>query len=114
MMKMNFELVAVDDLLRGPGDRNAGAAGGHHDEGPISSPLPKLNVAIMRKDFLPQLKIRCCLEDRCPRRVHENGIGFMHEQIEIAQSFNVARLLPNTASFLENHSREREKSSREG
>ena len=24
MMEMNFELVAVDDLLRGPGDRNAG------------------------------------------------------------------------------------------
>jgi hypothetical protein len=37
----------------------------------------------------------------------------MHEQIETAQAFNVARLLPNTASFLENHFREREKCSRE-
>jgi hypothetical protein len=35
----------------------------------------------------------------------------MHEQIEAAQSFNVARLLPNTASFLENHFGERGKSS---
>jgi hypothetical protein len=62
----------------------------------------------MRKDFRPKLKIRCCVEDRCLWRVHENGIGLMHEQIETAQSFNVARLLPNTASFLENHFRERE------
>jgi hypothetical protein len=36
----------------------------------------------------------------------------MHEQIETAQSFNVARLLPNTASFLENLGQERGKSLR--
>jgi len=33
----------------------------------------------------------------------------MHEQIETAQSLNVARLLPSTASSLENHFGEREK-----
>jgi hypothetical protein len=42
--------------------------------------------------------------------VHDNGIGLVHEQIETAQSFNLAQLLPNTASFLENHLRERGKS----
>jgi hypothetical protein len=35
----------------------------------------------------------------------------MHEQIETAQSFNVAWLLPHTASFLENHLGESGKSS---
>jgi len=33
----------------------------------------------------------------------------MHEQIETAQSFNIARLLPNTASFLENLGQKRGK-----
>jgi hypothetical protein len=33
----------------------------------------------------------------------------MHEEIEIAQASNVARLLLNTASFLENHFGERGK-----
>jgi len=36
----------------------------------------------------------------------------MHEQIETAQFFKVARLLPNTASFIENELGERGKSSR--
>jgi hypothetical protein len=34
----------------------------------------------------------------------------MHEQIETAQRLNVARLLPNTPSFIENHFDERGKS----
>jgi hypothetical protein len=34
----------------------------------------------------------------------------MHEQIETLQSSNVARLLSNTASFIENHFGERGKS----
>jgi hypothetical protein len=36
----------------------------------------------------------------------------MHEQIETAQRLNVARLLPNTPSFIENHFDERGKSAR--
>ena len=111
MNKTNFESVAVDDLFRCPGDRNSGTLGGHHDDVPIGSTLKKPDVAVMRKDFRPKLKIRCGFEDRCLRRVHHNGIGLMHEQIETAQSFNVARLLANTASFLENHLGERGKSS---
>ena len=51
MMEMNFELVAVDDLLRGPGDRNAGTRGRHHHEVAIVSALQKSDVAIMRKIF---------------------------------------------------------------
>jgi hypothetical protein len=34
----------------------------------------------------------------------------MHEQIETAQRLNIARLLPNTPSFIENHFDERGKS----
>jgi hypothetical protein len=41
--------------------------------------------------------------------VHDNGIGRVHEQIETAQAFNVARLLSNRASFLENDLGERGK-----
>ncbi len=66
----------------------------------------------MRQDLRPQLQVRCCLEDFHLRCANDNGIGFMHEQIETAQSFNVARLLPNTASFLENLGQERGKSLR--
>src|SRR5882757_525285 len=110
MMEMNFELVAVDDLLRGPGDWDAGTPRGHHHDVAIRSALQKLNVAIMRENFRPQLQVCSCLEDRRLRRVHDNGIGLIHEPIETAQSFNVARLLPNTASFLENHLGERGKS----
>src|SRR5437867_10430209 len=109
MKKSDFEPFAVDCLLRGPGNRNTGTPRGHHNDVAVASTFEKTNVAVMRKDFRPKLKIRCCVEDRCLRRVHENGIGLMHEQIETAQSFNVARLLPNTASFLENLGQKRGK-----
>ena len=109
MQKTNFEPFAVDNLLGGLGDRNPGTLCGHHHDVAVTSMFEKTNIAVMRKDSRPKLKIRCCVEDRCLRRVHENGIGFMHEQIETAQSFNVARLLPNTASFLENLGQKRGK-----
>ena len=49
----------------------------------------------MRENFRPQLQVCSRLEYGRLRRVHDNGIGFMHEQIEATQSFDTARLLPN-------------------
>jgi len=98
MMKTNLELVAIDDLLGRPRDRNAGSPRGHYHDVAIRSALQKFNVAIMRENFRPELQVCSRLEDRRLRRVHENGIGLMHEQIETAQRLNVARLLPNTPS----------------
>ncbi len=108
-MEVNFDPFAVDNLLRGPRDRNPGPLRGHHNDIAIRTMLEKTNIAVMREDFWPQLQIRRCLEDLHLRRVHEKGIGLVHEQIETAQSFHVARLLPNTASFLENLGQKRGK-----
>ena len=78
MMKMNFELVAIDDLLRGPGDWNAGTRGCHDHEVAIVAALQKSDVAIMRQNFWPQLQVCCCFEDHRLRRVHEDRVYFVH------------------------------------
>src|SRR4051794_36116437 len=78
MMEMNFELVAVDDLLRGPGDWDAGTRGGHNHQVAIGASLQKADVAIMRENFRPKLQIRSRFEDHCLRRLHEDRIYSVH------------------------------------
>src|SRR5262249_23417754 len=81
MMKMNFELVAVDALLRGPGNWDAGTRGCHDHQVAIVPALQKSDVAVMRQNFWPQVQVGCCIENRRFRRMHDNGIGFVHENV---------------------------------
>src|SRR5215510_15607997 len=111
MMKMNFQLISIDDLLGCPRDRNTRTSCGHYHDVPITSTLQKMNMAVMRKDFRPQLEVRCCLENRGFRRVHENGIRFVH-QVRVYQNSNRAvhcccAICTDAESFLENRGGER-------
>src|SRR5262245_24343685 len=70
-----------------------------------------MNMAVMRKDFRPQLEVRCCLENRGLWRVHENGIRFVH-QVRVYQNSNRAvhcccAICTDAESFLENRGGER-------
>ena len=78
MMEMNFELVAVDDLLRGPGDWDAGTRGRHNHQVAIVPALQKSDVAIMRQNFWPQLQVGRCFEDHHLRRLHEDRVYSVH------------------------------------
>ena len=78
MMEMNFELVAVDDLLRGPGDWDPGTRGRHNHQVAIVPPLQKSDVAIMRQNFWPEFKVGGCFEDHYLRRVHEDRVYSVH------------------------------------
>src|SRR5262249_27207551 len=105
MKETNFEPFAVDYLLRDPGYGNTGTPRSHHHDVAIRSALQKTNVAVMREDFRPKRKIRCGVEDRCLRRVHDNGITLVH-QVRI-YDFKPRRrrscaVCNNAESFLEN------------
>ena len=78
MMEMNFELFAIDDLLRGPRDRKAGARGGHDDEIAILAALEIPNITIVRQDLRPQLEVCRCFENLHFRRVNDDGISRVH------------------------------------
>ena len=77
-MEMNFELVAVDDLLRGPGDWDAGTRGRHNHQVAIVPALQKSDVAIMWQNFWPQFQVCGSFEDRDLRRVHEDRVYSVH------------------------------------
>ena len=79
-MKADFELFPVDQLLRGPGNRNAGAGCGHHDNVALGAPLEITDVSVMRQNFWPQLQIGSRFENGLPGGVHNNGIAFVHEE----------------------------------
>ncbi len=77
-MEMNFELVAVDDLLRGPGNWDAGTRGCHDHQIAIVPALQKSDVAVMRQNFWPQFQVGCYFEDRCLRRLHNDRVYSVH------------------------------------
>ena len=52
MMEMNFELVAVDDLLRGPGDWDAGTRGPHDHQVAIVRRAPEIGCSDNAAKFL--------------------------------------------------------------
>src|SRR6476660_7529689 len=78
MMEMNFELVAVDDLLRGPGNWDAGARGCHNHQVAIVPALQKFDVAVMRQNFWPQFQVGCRFEDHHLRRLHKDRVYSVH------------------------------------
>ena len=78
MMEMDFELVAVDDLLRGPGDWDAGTRGCHNHQIAIVPALQKSDVTVMWQNFWPQFQIGCYFEDHCLRRLHQDRVYFVH------------------------------------
>src|SRR6185503_4123759 len=78
MMEMNFEPVAVDDLLRGPGDRYAGTRGCHNYQVAIVPALQKSDVAIMRQNFWPEFQVGGCFEDHHLRRLHKDRVYSVH------------------------------------
>ena len=78
MMEMNFELVAVDDLLRGPGNWDAGTRGCHNHQIAIVPALQKSDVAVMRQNFWPQFQVGCYFEDHCLRRLHKDRVYSVH------------------------------------
>src|SRR6476646_6267117 len=78
MMKTNFEPIAIDDLLRHPRDWNPGTLGCHDYNIAIGSAFEKPDVPVMWKYCWPQLQVCRCFEDHGLRRVHDNGIYFVH------------------------------------
>lgn len=84
MMKANFPVLAVDDLLGGPRNRNARADRGHDDKVPIGAPLEVTDVTIMREDFRPKFEVGRGLEDLLFRRLDNDGIAGVHVGMEAA------------------------------
>ena len=87
MNKTNLEPFAVDNLFGRPGNWNSRTPRGHDNNVPIRAALEKVNVAIVRENPRPQFQVRGGLEDVSLRRVHKDGVGFLHlpmsfEQIE--------------------------------
>ena len=78
MVKINFELVAVDDLLRGPGDWDAGTCSRHNHQIAIMPALQKSDIAVMRQKFWPQFQVRCSFEDHHLRRLHMDRVYSVH------------------------------------
>jgi hypothetical protein len=78
VMEMNLDILPVNDLLRGPGNWNAGTGSGHHDEIPILASLEITDVTIVRQNFRPQLEVSRGFENRHPGRVYDDGIPRMH------------------------------------
>jgi hypothetical protein len=70
MMKADFKAVPVDDLLGGPGNRDAGTRRRHYHYIAIRAAFQITNVAVMWQNFRPQFQIRRCFEDRLLRRAH--------------------------------------------
>src|SRR6266436_2584933 len=104
MVKMNFESAAVDDLFRGPRDRNPGTPRRHDYDVAVRTALQKPDVTIMWKDFWPQLQVCRCFEDRRLRGLHNNGVDFVHEndrrrQMETRSASDVAQLPQNRGTF---------------
>lgn len=95
-MEMNFELVAVDDLLRGPGDWDARTRGRHNHQIAMVPALQKSDVAIMRQNFWPQLQVGGGFEDHHLRRLHEDRVysvhGMARRQMETRSASDVAQL----------------------
>ena len=77
-MEMNFELVAVDDLLRGPGNWDAGTRGCHDHQIAIVPALQKFDVPVMRQNFWPQFQVGCRFEDHPLRRLHKDRVYSVH------------------------------------
>ena len=77
-MEMNFELVAVDDLFRGPGDWDAGTHGCHDHQISIVPVLQKFDVAVMWQNFWPQFQVGCRFEDHHLRRLHKDRVYSVH------------------------------------
>jgi hypothetical protein len=75
---MNFTPVSINDLLRCPGDRNAGTPGRHHHHVAISTALEITNVAIVRQNLRPNLQIGSRFEDRYLRRAYQDRVRFVH------------------------------------
>src|SRR4029450_3113559 len=78
MMEANFKAVSINDLLGGPRDRNSSPHCRHHNNISVWTAFEITNVAIMRQDLRPKLQIRRRFEDRHLRRVHADGIDFVH------------------------------------
>jgi len=53
MVKVNFEPAAIDDLFRGPRDRNTGTPRCHDYDVAIGTTLQKPDVPVVWKDFWP-------------------------------------------------------------
>src|SRR3954451_19358763 len=78
MMETDLHSLAIDDFLRGPDDGNAGTGRCHDHEVPFRATFEIMNVAVVRQNLWPQLKVRGCFEDEILRGVHDNRIGFAH------------------------------------
>src|ERR1044072_955165 len=78
MVKMNFELVVVDDLLRGPGGWDAGTRGCHDHQIAIVPSLQKFDVAVMRQNVWPQVQVGRRFEDHHLRRLHKDRVYSVH------------------------------------
>ena len=72
MMKMNLDAIAVDDFFRRPLDRNAGALRRHYHNVTIWAALQIPDIAIVRKNFRPQLQVGSGFEDRHLGRAHQD------------------------------------------
>ena len=69
----------------------------------------------MRQNFRPQLQVRCRLENRHLRRVHDDGVGLVHgmitDQMKTRSAIDVAQLLAEQSILPRKALGEREKSS---
>jgi hypothetical protein len=78
VMEMNFDVLPVNELLRGPRNWDAGTHGGHHDEIPILASLEVTDVTIVRQNFGPQLEVSRGFENCHSGRVYDDGIACLH------------------------------------
>src|SRR6266516_4995870 len=78
MMKTNFKTASIDDLFRGPGNGNAGARRRHNHDVAIWTALEITNIAIVRQNLRPQLKVRGRFEDRTLWSLHDDGVDLAH------------------------------------
>src|SRR5438046_1670516 len=100
MIKINFGLTAIYDLLRVPRDWNPGTPGCHHHDVAIRSALEKPDVTVMGENFRPQLQVCCCFKDHHLRRLHDNRVDSVHgnddrRQMETRLDSDVAQLSQN-------------------
>src|SRR5207248_10900152 len=72
MIKAHFEFFPIDNLLGHPGNRNTGTGRSHDDNIAVDPALEIFDIAVVRQDFWPELKVCRGFKDLGARRVHND------------------------------------------
>lgn len=78
VLESDFAEIAVNDLLRDPGNRNEITIRRHLYDIPFRTPLEVVNVAVMRQERWPQLEIRRGFKDPFFRGSHIDRVRLVH------------------------------------